>query len=408
VTLFIHGFNVSVNEALFDWFPAIFKRLYWTGLPVLAVQDGAYFAGLTWPGDEEGDIIATPAPFYPENEFNALRSGVALSRLLQHLRTPMPGRRVNILAHSLGNMVVHSALQMMPILPSAAPVQFVMSQAAVASEAFLPNDATGDTDAHSELAMHAQAYGMHEDLRWEREWQELFLQRHNCPSGPGTCGPSHYDRWKAQVDPLNSGNSLNVEYARRWRQRRPGGRGSWRGFFAGNLQLPGVAVYNAFSGSDHILRVDQGIGDLGDPHAWFACQRRQKPNVGLGIAAVDYLNGLPMGSKDGPHVQFWAELGGAASLAGLSRQQYLWDDGGSHNSLVRQWAELAYWFPATSAPAGVRRIESLVGGGIDRNIPVDESGSDADSGTSHSFIRVRPFPDVWAAFEDFRRAFVSH
>jgi hypothetical protein len=169
-----------------------------------------------------------------------------------------------------------------------------------------------------------------------------------------------------------------------------------------------VTVFNSFSGSDHILRIDQGIGDLGDPHAWFACQRRQKPNVGLGIAAVDYLSGLPMGSKDGPHTQFWAELGGAASIAGLSRQQYLWEDGGDHNNLLRQWAELAYWFPAASAPAGVGPLESFVIGGLDRNIAVDDVGSDVDSGISHSFIRAKPFPDVWAAFERFSRAFTSN
>jgi hypothetical protein len=63
VTLFVHGFNVEATDALERWFPTMFKRLYWVGQPVLRQQDKAHMVGLTWPGDERGDLIRPRWPF---------------------------------------------------------------------------------------------------------------------------------------------------------------------------------------------------------------------------------------------------------------------------------------------------------------------------------------------------------
>jgi hypothetical protein len=407
VTLFVHGFNVSEARAFDQWIPTIFKRLYWVGHSVLRTQDKAHLAGVTWPGDEEGDVIVTPEPFYPENEFNALRTGVAFARFLHDLRARVSGRSVNILAHSLGNMVVNSGIQLLPPTGHAAPVRYVMNQAAIAAEAFDEADEPSTAEVVAEeLESHARTYGMDDDLRWEQEWRDAFVERNDCPPEPSPCGVSDYNRWHREVDLLNDQLQLGIDYRFRWRLRRPKGRGQWAAFFAANLRQPGITIYNSFNRLDYVLRVDQGVGDRIDPHAWFASQRRQKPNVGLGVAALDYFTGLPPGSKDGRARQFWALLGGASSISRLADQEYLWGNVGDHSHLVRQWAELAHWFPAASAPVGVQPLRSFIINGTDRNIPLDHVGG-SKSRISHSFVQMKTLPEVWPAFERFRSAFAG-
>ena len=115
---FVHGYNVD-RSAAEVWFQEIFKRLWQSGM-------NARFYGVTWESDEEFLI-----PNYYANVENAF---VAAGRLSAALR----GReeRKVVMAHSLGNMVVSSAIQ-----DHMAPVDvYFMFNSAVPAEAY-------DTDA---------------------------------------------------------------------------------------------------------------------------------------------------------------------------------------------------------------------------------------------------------------------
>jgi hypothetical protein len=300
-------------------------------------------------------------------------------------------------------MVVNSGIRQLDPAPLDSPVTYVMSEAAIAAEAFDETYQPTVIDQTSALPAVARAYGDGDDARWEQEWRDMFVDRDLCPPEPEACGVSDYHRWQQEMHLLTQQLNPGVDYQFRWRLRRPTGRGRWTGFFAANLSQPGIRIYNSYNRFDHVLRVDQGLGDRLNPHAWFACQRYQKPNVGLGAALQDFLFGLPEGSEDGRNPQFWGLLGGVASKSELIRQEYLWGSVGNHAGVIRQWAELAHWFPASSAPAGAQPIPRFA----DRNIDLSDVGGQQADGVSHSFIRAKPFADVWEAFMRFRDIFTE-
>ena len=115
---FLHGYGVS-EEGAEAWFATMFKRFWQSGMNVR-------FCGVTWESDDELLI-----PKYYANVENAF---VAAGRLSTALRG-REGRKV-VMAHSLGNMVVSSAIQ-----DHEAPVDvYFMLNSAVPAEAY-------DTDA---------------------------------------------------------------------------------------------------------------------------------------------------------------------------------------------------------------------------------------------------------------------
>src|SRR5437667_2272617 len=101
VTVFVHGFNVDAGEPTLQSFDTVFRRLYWTG--VTNPRGPSDFIGLTWTGDE--GISAQ----YNKNVFNAFQVSIPVGNFFKSLKSS--GRRVNVLAHSLGNMVVSSAIK---------------------------------------------------------------------------------------------------------------------------------------------------------------------------------------------------------------------------------------------------------------------------------------------------------
>ena len=115
---FLHGYGVS-EEGAEAWFATMFKRFWQSGMNVR-------FCGVTWESDDELLI-----PKYYANVENAF---VAAGRLSTALRG-REGRKV-VMAHSLGNMLVSSAIQ-----DHEAPVDvYFMFNSAVPAEAY-------DTDA---------------------------------------------------------------------------------------------------------------------------------------------------------------------------------------------------------------------------------------------------------------------
>ena len=58
LTVLVHGFNVNRQQATEEFFPTYFKRLYWTGLPVMAAQDHAHVVGIDWPGNQHQTALS--------------------------------------------------------------------------------------------------------------------------------------------------------------------------------------------------------------------------------------------------------------------------------------------------------------------------------------------------------------
>jgi hypothetical protein len=93
LTIILHGFAVSADDAERGFMPAYFKRLYWTKYPMMTSQHGAHTIGIVWPGDATGIISA---PYFPDDEFYASRPA---STWL--MRSPSGGQVPMVIAASI-------------------------------------------------------------------------------------------------------------------------------------------------------------------------------------------------------------------------------------------------------------------------------------------------------------------
>jgi len=141
MVVFVHGYNVNQTQST-AWFAEAFKRLY---------QSGAHsmFTGVQWNGAVSQVSVAGLSPNYWTNVDNAFLTSQALVSSVNSL----PGGTNKIMiAHSLGNMVVSSALNdygtnaLISIQTNALNVsQYFMLDAAMATETVDPNT-FGDTN----------------------------------------------------------------------------------------------------------------------------------------------------------------------------------------------------------------------------------------------------------------------
>ncbi len=148
--VFVHGFNVTEREAR-GWHAEMFKRLWQSGC------SSRYYA-VTWNGDEG----FPNGLFYHENVVNAFLTAPAFA-------TSFSGNVANtaVLAHSLGNMVVCSAIQDHGCLPS----QYFMLDSAVAAESL---DATQwDDSSFCNPMLHEEWFGYPGGC-WCSRWHQLF------------------------------------------------------------------------------------------------------------------------------------------------------------------------------------------------------------------------------------------
>ena len=145
---FLHGANVDEQSAR-GWNAEMFKRLYWSG-------SKARFHGITWYGDK-----GTSAN-YQENVNHAFKT----APFLKDYVSSFSGAKI-MLAHSLGNMVVSSAIQDYDMSVQ----KYLMLDAAVASEAF---DASLFNDsANNNPMLHADWRG-YEPQTWSANFHELY------------------------------------------------------------------------------------------------------------------------------------------------------------------------------------------------------------------------------------------
>jgi pimeloyl-ACP methyl ester carboxylesterase len=153
--VFLHGYNVNPDQAR-GAFADTFKRMYWSG-------SHAKFYGVTWDGyDTQGGLhIIGTSSITPDLQTNIVNAFLTASNLATFLAT-LPGANI-LAAHSLGNMVILSALS-----DYNAPIsKFFMIDAAVPIEAVQANAPQTVDLIHSDWVPYANRLYSH-------EWHSLF------------------------------------------------------------------------------------------------------------------------------------------------------------------------------------------------------------------------------------------
>ena len=143
---FLHGFNVTADGAC-GWSSEVFKRLYWSG-------SKAKFWGMTW----DGDLGLINAFNYHENVANAFVTAANLNAQIKDI----PGTKV-IMAHSLGNMVVSSAIQDYNLSVD----KYFMLEAAVPTESYNSSSPNVSDLVHEDWT----GYNFN---TWSANWHTLF------------------------------------------------------------------------------------------------------------------------------------------------------------------------------------------------------------------------------------------
>ncbi len=146
--IFVHGYNVSAQAAR-GWQSEIFKRMFWSG-------SNARFHGITWHGDRGSKAN------YQENVSSAFKTAPHLKDYVSSIS----GTKI-MLAHSLGNMVVSSAIEDHGVSVS----KYLMLGAAVAAEAY---DATTFNDSTNSNPMLPEDWDGYESQTFSANFHELY------------------------------------------------------------------------------------------------------------------------------------------------------------------------------------------------------------------------------------------
>ncbi len=498
VTLIVHGYAVPHQEFTTgsgtapSEFQVKAKRLYWARHPILEAQDHARVIGVSWPGDlpiETDPVLSALALnllsrsrvrlYYPEDEFNALIGGVPLADFIDGLRHGPGERKVDIFAHSLGNMLVSSALQQLVTNGSSgALINYVMNDAAVPSEAYLdqydPLTARDTTPGVRDLVDHAQTLGFPSpengrplaDVIWFQQQDDILsrVRDYHCPvEGSFTVPPPpHFcgqisepesvpecasdrcvpvERFYRGAAALPDTLQDDVSFTTRWGKAQLNNdntlQGAWTNLFSAIVkpaaQSSGIRVFNTYSTTDHVLRIDRQHLSTDGLHAWKASQILAKPFGAVSEAVGNGINDLigRGGASDPPKLQKWwtLEIDGRPStwqttVYGASQQNAVWG-GESHEAQARRWAELALWFPGMSFPAGAAPITSpstTLGQDLfainlydlphqGRNVDFTALGGDrgmdyqTNSTPSHSYLLVSKYSQVWKGYRVLRGLF---
>ena len=129
--VFVHGYNVNPSAAR-QWADAMFKRLWWSG-------SRSMFTAVDWRGDDSQFATLTHGDVSPDYYANVMHAFASASALASRVAS-LPGTEKVLLAHSLGNMVVSSAIKDHGM---SGYLKYYMLNAAVPVEAY---DETADAD----------------------------------------------------------------------------------------------------------------------------------------------------------------------------------------------------------------------------------------------------------------------
>ena len=214
--VFVHGFNVTETGAR-GWNAEMFKRLWQNGC------NAKYYA-VTWRGDLSWWVFR--GLFYHEDVVNAFLTAGEFNTVFSGMEDDTA-----VLAHSLGNMVVCSAIQDWFYRPSV----YCMLNAAVPAEA-VDTNAWSDVETGNPMVHHA--WKDYANRTWAAKWHELF--------------PAGDDRHKL----------------------------TWKGRFASLPTISGLSLYNFYSsgdeelglrdvvGADGMVEVDYDTGEEKRNHSW--------------------------------------------------------------------------------------------------------------------------------------------
>jgi len=150
MVVFVHGYNVNQSQST-AWFAEAFKRLYQSGA-------NSMFTGVIWNGAVSQ--IGTVSPNYWVNVDNAFATAPILATTVNAL----PGSPTTMIAHSLGNMVVSSAINDYGLNID----NYFMLDAAIPMEAF-------DPSVFGNPNMANPAYNnVYNTNHWASYWYQLF------------------------------------------------------------------------------------------------------------------------------------------------------------------------------------------------------------------------------------------
>jgi hypothetical protein len=147
---FIHGFNVSEEQAR-EWSSEMFKRLHQSGM-------NAQFHTLSW----NGDIGNPPAFHYHQNVLSAFEAAPRVAELINAIQ----GVKI-VIAHSLGNMVISSAIQDHNMIVE----KYFALNSAVPIEAY--DNMPFTFDAVNTALIHSDWYDYNSQT-WASRWSALF------------------------------------------------------------------------------------------------------------------------------------------------------------------------------------------------------------------------------------------
>ncbi|HVI06841.1 MAG TPA: Ig-like domain-containing protein [Candidatus Binatia bacterium] len=403
LVVLVHGFSVTDSNATSSFMPEWFKRLYWAGHPVLLAQNNTQTVGLSWPSNPGNTAYAVAY-------MSAFETGIPFGTFLSN-QTTMYGRKIEVMAHSLGNVVVNSMLSR-PESQSAQVTSYVMNEAALPAEAFSGSYQTNTYDV-ANFDSHAVSYGWSDntvqtplDQIWAGQWSSMQAGQ---PCNPKVACPDYtnLNNWNATLGASTFVTSPQPIYQLRWGQQRPSGifpdslplnstpaRGEWLGFFAGNNSR--TKVIDTYNVNDAILL-----------QPWGYMNQNQQPYIGfLGLgsdnATVQYWAALT--STDGGQEAIWSPGQGCSTVAGCH-----------HSNLIRQWAELSFWFPSRSGAAGANDLSaygitslnftqyapttpSICLGNVGILTTIYYCGQSSGQAT-HSYMAGQPYPAVFQAWQ---------
>lgn len=197
--VFVHGFSVT-EEAARGWNAEVFKRLWQNG------SRARYYA-VTWKGDLF--VGKAKALFYHEDVVNAFLTAGDFNTVFADMASDTA-----VLAHSLGNMVVCSAIQDLGFRPAV----YCMLNAAVPAEA-IDTNAWSDAEIANPMVHHD--WKGYANRTWAAKWHELF--------------PENDSRRKL----------------------------TWKGRFETLSHIPGLSLYNFYSSGDEVLGLHQLVEESG-------------------------------------------------------------------------------------------------------------------------------------------------
>ena len=349
--VFVHGYSVSEEKAR-GWGAEMFKRMWQAGA-------NCAFTAVTWYGDDSRKWwYLDNTPNYYVNVEHAFESAPALSNIVAQL----PGEKV-IAAHSLGNMLVSSAIADHGMQVSA----YFMLNAAVPMEAYDEGEITPES-SHN---MANPDWHDYTNRLWASRWHEAWKR---LDPNDGRCGMT------------------------------------WRGRF-GNI----VNAYNYFSPGEDVLTNGNGVTHalLSSTYSWYNQESRkgQWPmllpgNNEAGWSFNSAYNTLMFHMSPENAANLSDDMIRTNSFFGLFDEHGLYGTNGSALAvmpLIRAHA-LADGIPAESYAAGANRIGAF---GNDGNVNMpNEAGLAWDAlygvghrqAWKHSDIKDRPYQVVRDVF----------